>query len=398
MRWIHIGLKDLRVTLRDRSATGILLAMPMLLIVILGSALGNLAANISKIPVAIVNQDEGEVGARIADAYFTDAALTELFLAKRMRDPNAARAEVERGDLAGVLVVPHDFTRRLNTGKSSALLVYTDPGRQISGTVFRSVAEGVSTQVSAASIAARTAAYYAKDLRVSDPGFISGVIGKAVQSASETGTLEAVKLEEATASRGKEIPMVSYYAGGMSAMFIMFGAMFGAFSLVRERDDWTLPRMMMTPATKMDIVGGKMLGVFMVGITQFAVLYAFTSAIGVQWGDPVALWAIAISLVAAATGMSILIAAVGKTTRSVSGLAQIVIQFMAAVGGSFFPVSQFPAWLQPLHYFSVNGWAIDGILEVMRGGGITSVVPSIVALLAMAVAFFALGAWRLRWE
>jgi ABC-2 type transport system permease protein len=128
------------------------------------------------------------------------------------------------------------------------------------------------------------------------------------------------------------------------------------------------------------------------------VLYAFTSAIGVQWGDPVALWAVAVSLVAAATGMSILIAAVAKTTRSVSGLAQIVIQFMAAVGGSFFPVSQFPAWLQPLHYFSVNGWAIDGILEVMRGGGITSVVPSIVALLCMAVAFFALGSWRLRWE
>jgi ABC-2 type transport system permease protein len=165
VRWIHIGLKDLKVTLRDKAATGILLAMPMLLIVILGSALGNLADNISKIPVAIVNLDEGEVGAQIADTFFTDASLKDLFLASRMRDPLSARAEVERGDMVGALVFPHDLTRRINTGKPSELTVYVDPGRQISGTVFRSVAEGVSTQVSAASIAARTAAYYAQDLR-----------------------------------------------------------------------------------------------------------------------------------------------------------------------------------------------------------------------------------------
>jgi ABC-2 type transport system permease protein len=398
VRWIHIGIKDLKITLRDRTATGILLAMPMLLIVILGSALGNLAANISKIPVAVVNLDEGDVGRRISDSFFTDAALKDLFLSSRMRDPIAARAEVERGNLAGALVLPHDLTRRINTGKSSELLVYVDPGRQVSGTVFRSVAEGVSTQVSAASIAARTSAFYAQRVRTSDPSFVGGVIAKAVSSASDTAALDGVTLEETTATRGREIPMVSYYAGGMSAMFIMFGAMFGAFSLVGERDDWTLPRLMMTPARRMDIVGGKMLGVFLVGVAQFAVLFAFTTAIGVQWGDPVAVWAIALAMVAAATGMSILIAAIGKTTRSVSGIAQIVIQFMAAVGGSFFPVAQFPAWLQPLHYFSVNGWAIDGILETMRGGTIGDVLPSIAALLGMAVIFFAVGTWRLRWE
>jgi ABC-2 type transport system permease protein len=398
VRWVHIGIKDLRVTVRDRAATGILLLMPMLLIIILGSALSDMAANISKIPVAVVNMDEGDVGARIADSFLTDAALKDLFLTSSPRDPVEARAEVERGNLVGALVLPHDLTRRINTGKASELVVYVDPGRQISGTVFRSVAEGVSTQVSAASIAARTAAYYASGLAASDPAFIGAVIGKAVQSASETRALDAVKLEETTATRGREISMLSYYAGGMSVMFIMFGAMFGAFALVGERDEWTLPRLMMTPASRMDIVGGKMFGVFMVGVTQFAVLYAFTSAIGVQWGDPIAIAALAIALVAAATGMSILIAAIAKTTRSVSGIAQIVIQFMAAVGGSFFPVAQFPAWLQPLHYFTVNGWAIDGILETMRGGSIVSVVPSIVALLGMALLFFALGVWRLSWE
>lgn len=398
MRWLAIGMKDLRVTTRDRGALGILLGMPMILIVILGSALGNLAANIEKIPVAIVNMDEGDVGARITDGFFDDAQLTRLFLARRDRDPIEARAAVERGDLAGALVVPADFTRRLNTGKPSVLTLYADPGRQITAVVFRGVAEAVSVRVSAASIAARTSAYYLSGVRTRDPAFLGAVIGKAVRSASETGALEAVKLEETTAARGTEVSTLSYYAGAMSVMFIMFGAMFGAFSLIRERDTWTLPRMLTTPATRIDIVGGKMLGVFIVGVAQFAVLFAFTSAIGVKWGDPLAVALVACTTVAASTGMSILIAAIAKTVRAVSGVAQIVIQLMAALGGSFFPVAQFPGWLQPLHYLTVNGWAIDGILAAMRGGSALSVLPNAAALLAMGTVFFLAGAWRLEWE
>lgn len=154
----------------------------------------------------------------------------------------------------------------------------------------------------------------------------------------------------------------------------------------------------MTHATRAEIVGGKAFGVMLIGIIQFTVLFAFTSAIGVKWGDPVAVYLVAGSTVAASTGMAILIASVAKTVRSVSGIAQVSIQAMAALGGSFFPVAQFPEWLQPLHYFTVNGWAIDGILENMRGGGVIDILPNAGALLLMAALFLILGAWRLRWE
>jgi ABC-2 type transport system permease protein len=398
MRWFHIGIRDMTITVRDRASLGILIAMPMVLIVILSSALGNLASNIGKVPVAVVNLDKGKVGAKVTDGFFTDAKLTELFLAQKMRDPAAAREMVSRGDLAGALVVPADFTRRLNTGRASVLTLYIDPGREISGTIFRSVAESLSTHVSAASIAARTSAYYATRIPVRDPGFIGRVIGTAVQSATQTGALGAVRLEETTATRGQDISQLSYYSGAMSVMFLMFGSMFGAFSLVRERDNWTLPRMLMTPTPRAEVLGGKMFGVFLVGIGQFVVLFGFTSALGVKWGDPLAIALIALSTVGAATGLSVFIAAVAKTVRAVSGLAQMIIQFMAAIGGSFIPVSVFPSWMQPLHYGSVNGWAIDGILTTMRGGGTLAVLPNVAALLLIAVVFFGVGAWRLRWE
>ena len=398
MRWFHIGMRDLTITIRDRASLIVLLVMPMVLIIILSSALGNLASNLGKTPVAILNLDKGTVGAKVTDGFFTDGQLSDLFLAQRMRSPEEARALVANGELAGALVVPADFSRRLNTGRPSALTLYVDPGRQISGSIFRSVAESLSTRVSAASIAARTSAYYVTKLRVADGSFYARVISQAVQSASETGALSAVGLAETTATRGEDLSMLAYYSGAMSVMFLMFGAMFGAFSLVRERDNWTLPRMLMSPTASTEILGGKMAGVFMIGITQFLVLFTFTSVMGVKWGDPFAIALVAISTVGAATGMSVFIAAVAKTVRAVSGVAQMLIQAMAAVGGSFIPVAQFPSWMQPLHYASVNGWAIDAILAVMRGGNAIAVLPNVAALLTIAGVFFAIGSWRLRWE
>lgn len=398
MRWLHIGIRDLTITVRDLASLGILIGMPMILIVILSSALGNLAANIGKTPVAIVNLDQGSTGARITDGFFTDKQLTELVLAQRLTSPAEAEARVASGELAGALVVPADFTRRLNTGRPSTLRLYVDPGRQIAGTVFRSIVESLSTRVSAASVAARTSAFYLTRLPARSPGLVGAAIGKAIQSATETGALSAVGLAQTDAAEGKELSQLAYYSGAMSVMFLMFGSMFGAFSLVRERDNWTLPRMLMTPTSRVEILGGKMAGVFLVGVAQFAVLLTFTSALGVKWGDLTAIGLVAVATVCSATGLAVFIAAVAKSVRAVSGLAQMLIQFMAAIGGSFVPVSVFPAWMQPLHYLSVNGWAIDGVLTTMRGGNAVSVLPNVAALLGIALVFFVIGAWRLRWE
>lgn len=399
MRWFHIGIKDLKVTIRDVAAIGVLLGMPIVLIFILGSALGNLSSSIGKIPVAIVNLDQGRVGAKVTDGFFTDSQLRKLFATTRMRSVSEARAAVSRGDLAGVLVVPAEFSRRLDTGRPGVLTVYTDPGRDISATVFRSVATALSTRVSAASIAARTTAFYVAPLASRNPGIVGSAIGQAVSSATATGALELVTMKETTAAQGREVRNLDYYAGSMSAMFILFGAMFGAFSLVRERSDWTLPRIMTTPTTRADIVGGKVFGVMAVGMAQWAVLYAFTAGVfGVRWGNPAAVWLLALGTVWSAAGMSVFIAAVGRTVRSVSGIAQLFIQAMAALGGSFFPVSIFPVWLQPLHYLTVNGWAIDGFLASMRGAGVMGVLPNVGALVALGAVFFSFGVWRLRWE
>ncbi len=97
-RPLSIGLKDVRITARDRSALLILLAMPAVLILILNMAFGNMSGNSDPVPTMIVNNDRGEIGQRIVDGFTKSADIKTLTTVKVTKDETAARKSVARGD------------------------------------------------------------------------------------------------------------------------------------------------------------------------------------------------------------------------------------------------------------------------------------------------------------
>jgi len=184
----------------------------------------------------------------------------------------------------------------------------------------------------------------------------------------------------------------------MTAMFLMFGSMFGAFSTIRERREQTMDRMMIAPVARGSIVGGKMLGVFALGMVQFAVLYAFTRfVLHVEWGPSFEATAlVAAAAMAAVTGLATLISSVATTERAAGGIGPLVVQVQALLGGAFFPIAILPEWIQWVKYLSVVGWTMEGWRRVqMTGVGIPGVIGPSLALFGFAVVFFAFGVWRM---
>jgi len=197
----------------------------------------------------------------------------------------------------------------------------------------------------------------------------------------------------------KAITALDYYSLSMTSMFLLFGAMFGSFSFITERREQTMSRLLSTPTPRSSFVGGKMLGIMLLGLIQFGVLYVYTSTImQVNWGESVTgTWLVASAEVAAATGLAVLIASLAKTERGAGGIGPLVIQLMALTGGAFFQLSVLPPWLQPVRYFSVVGWALVGFQKVqLEGAGPADLLVELGALLAFAVVFFGIGVWRLR--
>ena len=422
-KFLTIAGKDLRVWTRDTAALGVLLGMPMVLIFILGSAFGGLTGEGGiDAKVAIVNLDSGgsglsneqaadpaagaagtgsatDVGAEIVSGLVDNETIADIFTIEERDDATAVRTEVERGELIAALVIPEDFTDSINAGDPVDLEVYKDPGSELSAGIWESIVRSFAADISRISIVAQTAGQVAGESGL-PPEMIGAVVGTAIERATSGAAERPIEIEQRTQAKetSSEIAGMDFYALSMTSMFLVFGAMFGAFGFVTERRDKTMSRLLTTPTARAEFIGGKMSGVFLLGVVQFAILYSFTRfAFNVNWGDdPVATFAVATAMVFAVTGLAVLIASLVRSERGAGGVGSIIVQLMALIGGVFFPISILPEWVQPIRYASIMGWGIEGFQQIqIHGGGLPEVTVPILALAGMGVAFFAFGVWRL---
>ena len=403
-RMLDIAAKDLRVWSRDPAAMGILIGMPALLIVILGAALGGImSGGGAQIHVAIVNLDSKpyvltqDQAAKLESALTDSPRIRALFVIERTRDVAGVRDRVANGDLAAALVIPKGFSAALGQG-TVKLEVLRDPGSSISAGIWESIVRGVAIRYSTAVVVVRTAIEAAQRTgspALAQPGGADAIVGYAISQGSRDDALDGVKVTDTVSTGTVKLGAIDYYALSMTAMFLMFGAM----SSVRERVEQTMDRMLASPTSRESIVGGKMFGVFLLGMAQFAVLYAFTRfALHVTWGASFpAIVLVATAEVAAVTGLATLIASIAKTQRAVGGIGPLLIQIQAALGGAFFQIDVLPKWIQPIRFVSVVGWAMDGWRAVQsQGAGVAGVLGPVAALFAIAVVMFGIGVWRMR--
>ncbi len=409
-RAIDIALKDLRVWLRDPAALGILIGMPALLIVILGAALGGIMSGSgAQIRVAIVNLDSRpfavvkDQAAELEESLTSAKRIKALFTMERTRDLASVEDRVANGDLAAALVIPEGFSDAL--GQDTVKLeVLVDPGSQVSAGIWESIVRSVAVRYSAVVVVVRTtmeATQRANSPALSQGGGAGAVVAYAIAEGSRDDVFDAVKVTDGVAGTTTEVGALDYYALSMTAMFLMFGAMFGAMSTIAERLQKTMERMLASPAPREAIVGGKMLGTFVLGAAQFVVLYVFTRyMLGVWWGtSPEATFLVALAEVAAVTGLATLITAFAKTQRAVGGIAPLFIQIQAAIGGAFFSIEILPDWIQWIKYLSLVGWAMEGWRKIqIEGAGVSEVLVPVLALLGFAVAFYGVGVARMRAE
>jgi len=285
--------------------------------------------------------------------------------------------------------------------KSTEITIYGDPGQEIRASIIRSITNAYTNKVSSIMVGVSTGwesltKLGKKTNEIEIAMYIPSMINEMIEKDME----DLVKIEEENASQKESLSSMQYYAAGMSTMFVLFSSMFGAESILKERDDKTLERLLSSPLKKHSVLGGKLLGIFIIGILQFTAYITATKLMfNVNWGrSTIGLVLLPISTVFATTGMTIFIASIVKTRNAVGGISQIFIQGMSALGGSMFPSSMLPPWLRFFSNLTINKWSMDGFLSLMSGAGVISISKSIIALLIIALTFFILGIWRFSYE
>jgi ABC-2 type transport system permease protein len=193
----------------------------------------------------------------------------------------------------------------------------------------------------------------------------------------------------ANSSAGQLITWVFIPLFGISALFAY------------ERQQGTLRRLLTTPANKATFLLGTITGQVVMALVQMLLLVGFGILVmKLNWGrEPLALFLILFTSALAAAAFGTLMGTLIKTESQASGLSIMFGMVFALMGGCWYPLELFPPAIQNAVKILPTRWAMQGMLDlVLRGGGLTDVLPEAGVLVLFALIFFGVGVWRFRYE
>jgi ABC-2 type transport system permease protein len=404
-----IALKDLKIFATDRASVFFFIIFPFMFIILFNFLMRDIGGEDKRLELHLVTREgAGGLSQQIIGAMETlDETQLGPGAPKIVWDKNydEARQAVEDGKLAGFVAFPADFTRALMTGSNAKLELFADAGNVYNRAALSGLARAIASQIGTRQVIIGTSVAL-----MVEGGIIPGdkdSINQAVQRimneifAAGAAGAEASYLTFRTEKVGEveaENPS-NWVIPGYLVMFVFFAAAVTAETIVRERQNHTLERLLSTSVRRESILAGVFTGTLIRGLVQIAVFWvvgilAFRVDLGLS---PPAIIILSVLMVIMSSAFALMLATLVRTQRSAGSLATITGLLLAPLGGCWWPFFLYPDWLQTIARITPHAWATTGFNKLMVfGAGFSDAVPNMIALLVFAVIFGAIAIWRFR--
>jgi ABC-2 type transport system permease protein len=365
--------------LRDRAGLVLAFILPPVVFIVFASVFGASASGQLDVRAGVVDQMPSAESAQLLSTLH-DVVKGRL---KMFADQVALRHALELGEVDAGLVISGDLST-----EATPLVVLVQPGRRASGAVLTaevaaSVAQGLP-QVAVKREVARLAPLL---------GLTPLQIGHIDFAKAPKG---ADLLVSQSVIEGSD-PIVVYYAGAVSILFLMFSSMQSAMGLIDERRTGLRLRLALSVGGVLPLLSGRMVWLLLLGVIQALVLFSVAAVIyKVPLLQNVVPWLVtAVCAAAASGGVALALATACDTREQAQTVSTFVILILAAVGGSMAPRFLMPAALQTLGWLTPHAWVIEayqGVLwrqsfdaRVIEAWGMLSVFCVIGFVLAYAI-------------
>jgi ABC-2 type transport system permease protein len=189
-----------------------------------------------------------------------------------------------------------------------------------------------------------------------------------------------------------DFDILAYMAPAMAMLFLMYTVSQGGRSILHERTMGTLPRLLVSPTSSAQVLGGKVMGIFFTGVAQMGILILASAVFfDVRWGDPAGVIALILAVVFGATGWGMLVTAVARTPAQVGSLGSMLMLTFGLLGGSFINLNNMHPLIQALSKITPNAWGLDGFTTLALGGTLPDLWEPILALLIMGILLFGIS-------
>ncbi|MFN8184489.1 MAG: ABC transporter permease [Candidatus Nanopelagicales bacterium] len=372
--WLIAGNGLLR-SIRDRSILIQAVVAPIVIALVVGAAFGTgFSLNVT---IGIVDKDRSDISQQIANG-LTGAGGDGIAFSTLDGPVDPA---LEAGTYDAVIVLPAGLSDAVLSGDPAQLDVVgraTDPLAQ---SVAQSVAGGVAADLQTA----RVTAVAATNAGVADPG-------AAIQKAVSTPPPIVVEQGEVSGT----FSVMAYFAPGIAMLFLFFIIGNGARSIVVERDEGTLGRILAGPVRPAAVLLGKTAGVMIVGVVSMTAVWLITwLGFGAYWGDPIGVFLVILAAVTAIAGISLLITGLARTENQADALTTIVALLFAVAGGTFFYGAS--GTMSHLQKATPNGQALSALVDLAAAhADVVDVLPQLLLLAGIGLVSATVGLLALR--
>ncbi len=398
-----IAWKELQVLFRDRGQLVVLFLMPIMFASIIGSVFGG---GSSGIEIYLVNHDSGSYSAHMVDVLHNIEALsiTELETVER------ADEQVADGEALAAIVIPADFSSKIDAFEPTQVQVIVDPTQQQYGGIITGIMNEVlmpmvyqgEIQYGIRAIMDESGAFDESDpqTRRMVEAQTLGVIMTSLREAFEN-PLISIQAEDLQGVESESYDNAhSYSIPSYAVMFAFFIIGVIAASLLREKEEGTFRRLLASPIHRGSIIAGTMLAYMLVVGLQVLIVFGVGSGFfDIPLGDsPLGMLLLTAALAWAATGMGMLVAALVRTRSQADGVGLVLSLIMAAVGGAIVPIPD-KGFLHLLSQLTPHAHAIEGYLKLTtQESGVAEILPQAGLLVGVGFLFFVIAVWRFRFE
>ena len=363
-RFIAVLLKEFVQMKRDRLTFGMIVGVPIIQLVLFGFAINT---DPKGLPAALVSADESPFSRTLVRALENSQYFR--FTQKPASEDEADRL-LQLGEVQFVLVIPPDFSRKLQRGERPQLLIAAD-----------------ATDPSATGNALAA---------------LSGVVQQSL-NRDLTGPLAGLRSSELPIDvrvqrryNPEGITRYNIVPGLMGTILTMTMIMMTSLAMTRERERGTMENLLATPVRPIEVMAGKIAPFIIVGYVQVAlILIAAKLLFGVPLvGSLLLLLMALIVFIAANLTVGFTFSTIARNQLQAMQMTFFFFLPSMLLSGFMFPFRGMPQWAQMLgeilpltHFLRI----VRGIL--LKGSGLAEIL---VELGAIALFMFIAGILALK--
>ena len=373
MNAIYIALNVIKINFRDKKVLLSMMLFPMILILILGSALKSSFSvkDLGKTTVCYLNSDNKEAS-KSFDEFLKNKEIKKILEVKNVKTYSEGKKLVNDGKVTAMIYIDDSYTENYQNNKKSKIKIYQNEKSTVRNGIVKSVIDSYND-------AANT------------------IMTTAKLTKGRTSYVESNNVNENYISvEGKSPRAIDYYSVTMLVLILMYGANYGATEIQNLFYDHIGKRIKSTGTKTFQHLVGVVLGVVFTLLIQALVLVLFTKYVyGANWGDnPLIIIGVMAAMSIFSTAMGILFMAFTGDDKKATALIGVVTPILTVISGGYFKIPGLSDGV--IAKCIPNGLAQSALFNSVYGGSTSDAWQSVAIILIMAAVILAASSFFAR--